>query len=55
MPLFAVPEYGAYWVPAGLLEDSSQLTLVRHIHVDSKASWEVLDEHLERLAEGIGS
>ena len=49
-----LPEYGAYWVPAGLLEDSSQLTLVRHIHVDSKASWEVLDEHLERLAEGIG-
>ena len=48
-----LPDYGAYWVPAGLLEDADELRLRQHIHVSSKASWEVLDEATTRLPEGF--
>lgn len=48
-----LPEYSAYWVPAGLLEADAGLSLRHHIHVDSKAAWEVLDEHTPALGQGF--
>ncbi len=48
-----VPAAGFYWVPAGLLDGDPGIPLSRHIHVDSKAPWEILDERCERLPEGF--
>jgi hypothetical protein len=48
-----LPDYGTYWVPAGLLDSDPGLKLTRHIHVDSKAPWEVLDAQTEQLGEGF--
>ncbi|MEQ1661614.1 MAG: GFA family protein [Thiobacillus sp.] len=31
-----------YWIPAGLLEDNANLEVGAHLHVESKASWEVI-------------
>ncbi|HQT68893.1 MAG TPA: GFA family protein [Thiobacillus sp.] len=31
-----------YWVPVGLLEDKANLEVAAHLHVGSKASWEVI-------------
>ena len=49
-----IASMGVYWVPAGLFDDDPGVPLGRHIYVDSKAEWEVLDEQLERLPEGFG-
>lgn len=49
-----LPDYGTYWVPAGLLESDVGLKLTHHIHVDSKASWEVLDCQAEKRGQGFG-
>lgn len=40
---------GLYWIPAGLLDGDPGLVLERHVHVDSRAAWEVLDSHTEQL------
>jgi hypothetical protein len=49
-----LPEHGMVWVPAGLLEDDAGLTLKQHIHVASKARWEILDDQTRHLDEGFG-
>ncbi|NND68325.1 MAG: GFA family protein [Halioglobus sp.] len=48
-----VPDYGAWWIPAGLLDTDPGIPLKHHIHVGSKAAWEVLDEHTPQLPEGF--
>jgi hypothetical protein len=42
-----------YWIPVGLLESDPGIPLTRHIHTASRASWEILDEHTEKLEEGF--
>lgn len=48
-------EYQSVWVPAGLLDSDPGLVLGSHVHVDSKAPWELLDDRAKRYAEGFGS
>ena len=48
-----VPEYGMVWIPAGLLEGEPGLTLKHHIHVASKAQWEILDDQTRHFDEGF--
>ncbi|GAB5450145.1 MAG: hypothetical protein Hals2KO_04730 [Halioglobus sp.] len=48
-----LPQHQSYWVPAGLLEDDPDLTLRKHIYVNSKAAWEVLDQDTPTLPEGF--
>ena len=48
-----LPSHGLYWIPAGLLDGDPGVPLKKHIHVRSKAPWEVLDEHTARLQEGF--
>ena len=31
-----------YWIPVGLLEDNANLQIAAHLHVGSKASWDVV-------------
>lgn len=31
-----------FWVPAGLLENDGKLEIVAHLHVGSKASWDII-------------
>lgn len=49
------PDGGAYWVPAGLLDDDPGVRLAGHIFVDSKAPWDELAGDGPRLREGFGS
>ena len=42
-----------YWIPAGLFDADPGLALSTHIHVRSKAHWEVLDELTPRREEGF--
>jgi hypothetical protein len=42
-----------YWIPVGLLETDPGIPLSSHVHVASKAPWEILDEHAQRLDEGF--
>lgn len=46
-------EHGTWWIPAGLFDEDPGLALKQHIHVASKAAWEVLDEHTRQLPEGF--
>ena len=48
-------DYDLYWVPVGLLESDPGIRLKQHIHVHSKAAWELLDEHTRQHPEGFGS
>ncbi|MCR9106822.1 MAG: GFA family protein [Gammaproteobacteria bacterium] len=48
-----LPDFDAFWVPAGLLENAESLELRQHIHVDSKAHWERLDALTRQLPEGF--
>lgn len=41
---------GVYYIPMGLLDNSPGIALKRHIHLDSKADWEILDDQTEKLA-----
>jgi hypothetical protein len=41
----------AYWIPVGLLEESSELELVAHLYVESKASWDVIADAGEQFDE----
>jgi hypothetical protein len=44
---------GLYFVPMGLLDTDPGIPLTRHIHVASKAAWEILDDCTEKLEEGF--
>ena len=44
---------GLYFVPMGLVDSDPGIPLTRHIHLDSKASWEILDDCTERLDGGF--
>lgn len=48
-----LPDYQMQWVPAGLLEGGAGLQLKQHIHVASKASWEILDDQTRHLEQGF--
>jgi len=50
-----LPQHGLVWIPAGLLAGDPGLALTRHIHVASKAPWELLDEATRRHPEGFDS
>ncbi len=45
--------YSSYWIPVGLLDTDPGIPLKQHIHVSSKAAWEILDEHTKQLPEGF--
>jgi hypothetical protein len=45
--------HGLYWIPAGLLDDDPGIPLGRHLYVESKAQWEVLDSVTEQIPEGF--
>lgn len=44
---------GLYFVPMGLLDSDPGIPLTRHIHLASKAAWELLDDRTEKLEEGF--
>ena len=48
-------EHQRYWVPAGLLDADPGVPLKHHIHVNSKATWEIIDNHARQHGEGFGS
>ena len=48
-----IPEKRLFWVPVGLLDGDPGVPLTRHVYVDSKAAWEILDDETEQLAEGF--
>lgn len=50
-----LPEYQRFWVPVGLLDTDPGIPLKHHIHVNSKAAWDVLDTQVRRHGEGFGS
>ncbi|MCB1689557.1 MAG: GFA family protein [Halioglobus sp.] len=54
LPQF-LPDHQLYWIPVGLLDSDPGIPLKHHIHVDSKAGWEILDADTRRLGEGFGS
>jgi hypothetical protein len=39
----------AYWIPVGLLEETSELELVAHLYVASRASWDVIADAGEQF------
>lgn len=48
-----LPDYSLHWVPMGLLDTDPGIRLSQHIHVGSKAAWEVLDQDTPCLEEGF--
>ena len=48
-----IPSHSLYWVPAGLFDSDPEVILGRHVHVASRAPWEVLDGQTEALEEGF--
>tara|TARA_R110002072_G_scaffold156279_1_gene306759 strand:- start:1655 stop:2053 length:399 start_codon:yes stop_codon:yes gene_type:complete len=50
-----LPDYKMHWIPVGLLDSDPGLRLKQHIHVDSKAEWEILDAETVQHGEGFGS
>lgn len=54
LPQF-LPEYQLYWIPVGLLDADPGIRLKQHIHVNSKAAWEILDADTRAHGEGFGS
>jgi hypothetical protein len=48
-----LPQYVAAldqcWIPAGSLDDDPRVPLVAHIHVDSKAAWDVIGDDLPQF------
>jgi hypothetical protein len=55
----AVPQFleqhRRFWVPVGLLDSDPGIPLKHHIHVNSKAAWDILDTQVRQHAEGFGS
>jgi len=49
------PGGGAYWVPAGLLDEPSGLEVAGHIFVGSKAGWDELAGAAPRFEAGFDS
>jgi ADP-ribosyl-[dinitrogen reductase] hydrolase len=49
----SLPEHGMYWVPVGLLDSDPGIPLKHHIHVDSKAAWEILDTQARQHGQGF--
>ena len=54
LPQF-LPDYNLYWIPVGLLDSDPGIALKHHIHVKSKAPWEVLDSQTRQLDGGFDS
>ncbi|MFT4519130.1 MAG: hypothetical protein ACI9JM_001521 [Halioglobus sp.] len=52
LPQF-LPDFKLQWIPVGLLDSDPGVPLKHHIHVGSKAPWEVLDEKTKRLDQGF--
>jgi hypothetical protein len=50
-----LPEYNLYWVPVGLLDSDPGIRLKQHIHVASRAAWELLDNETRQHPEGFDS
>lgn len=50
-----LPDHKVYWVPVGLLHSDPGIRLKQHIHVNSMAAWEILDEQARQHGEGFGS
>jgi hypothetical protein len=48
-------EHRRYWVPVGLLDSDPGIPLKHHIHVNSKAAWEILDNQARRHGDGFGT
>tara|TARA_B110000503_G_scaffold19879_1_gene29707 strand:+ start:32772 stop:33170 length:399 start_codon:yes stop_codon:yes gene_type:complete len=48
-------EHQLQWIPVGLLDSDPGIRLKHHIHVDSKAAWDILDGETRQLGEGFGS
>jgi hypothetical protein len=49
------PSEGAWWVPAGLLDDDPGVGVGMHIFVGSKAPWDEIGGKAQKLSEGFGS
>jgi hypothetical protein len=49
------PGGGAYWVPAGLLDDDPGVRIAGHIFVGSKAPWDEIAGDAMQLRDGFGS
>jgi hypothetical protein len=54
LPQF-LPDVKQYWIPVGLLESDPGIRLKHHIHVNSRAAWEILDAQARQHGEGFGS
>ena len=50
-----LPDYQLQWIPMGLLDTNPGLTLKHHIHVASKADWEIIDDEARQHAQGFDS
>ena len=50
-----IADYDMYWVPMGLLDSDPGVSLKRHINVNSKAPWEILDGETRQHGEGFDS
>ena len=49
------PGGGAYWVPAGILDDDPGVRIAGHIFVGSQAPWDEIGGSAPRLRDGFGS
>jgi hypothetical protein len=49
------PSGGAYWVPAGLIDDPAGLRVAGHIFVGSKAPWDEIAGDAPRFEAGFDS
>lgn len=54
LPQF-LTDYRLYWIPVGLLDSDPGIRLKHHIHVSSKAAWEVLGSGARQHGEGFES
>lgn len=50
-----LPAHQRFWVPVGLMDADPGVPLKHHIHVNSKAAWDVLDAQTRQHGEGFGS
>lgn len=48
-------DFKMHWIPVGLLDSDPGIRLKHHIHVDSKAEWEILDAETLQLGGGFVS
>lgn len=48
-------DYEMFWIPVGLLESDPGVPLRDHLHVNSKAAWEILDGEARQHGEGFDS